>query len=590
MSESTVPGHYDNLIDLARAEDFTDDEQFLNCFTETDRERDFIERLKGPGAHLLEGPRGVGKSSLLRKAELELDEDYRNSKTLAVYVNFKASLLVETGSSDLGYDPFLCWVAAKLLDAFYKKCRKLQILTSEEIGDRYRRLLGIDSVWTSSALERLIHDLQSLTTTVSDQKRCEILDNLNRVGLGGLANVEAIADFIRKVLEDKDVMRVNFLFDEAAHTFDEQQQETFFQFFKLIHGGPIAVKAATYPGITSYGGNFEIGQDAVKLNISSIDENLSQARDVLRQHFRALLEKRIRSTLYGKLADRGDALDMLILLSNGNPRVFLQTVSKWVSSKEYSKRSALAASNEFIAAELVKYHLGLKQRLPRFASHIDLGMDLVKAHLIPELQKKNEGKGADPKVQTTYFTMETTIPFKVLRSLELLEYSGFVYSKSVVKTAGRRQAHRYALHLGVAANDKIFHSAFSRDPDVAIKRLSIADYREFYASDERFEQLIQDHPSTDVCPSGHARKADGAFCPICGKKFAVDKVILSLLDDPVEKLFLTDFLKQKLREDFRAERVRDVLNLTESELQKAAWIGPVRARLIANAAEEHISG
>lgn len=581
---------YENLIDLARAEDFTDDDQFLNCFTETERKRDLIERLKGPGAHLLEGPRGVGKSSLLKKAELELDESYTDSKILAVYVNFKASLLVETGSSELGYDPFLCWVAAKVLDAFYKKCRKLQILTSEEIGDRYRRVLGITSVWTSSSLERIIHDLQSLTTTVTDEKRVEILRSLTDVGLGGLANVEAIADFIRKVLEDKEITRVNFLFDEAAHTFDEQQQEIFFQFFKLLHGGSIAVKAATYPGITSYGGNFEIGQDAVKLSISSIDENLETARNVLRQHFRNLLKKRIPPSLYGELVERGEALDLLILLSNGNPRVFLQTVSKWVSSKEYSKRSALSASNNFIATELVKYHLGLKKRLPRFASHIDLGMDLVKGHLVPELQKKNEGKGSDPKVQTVYFTMESTIPFKVLRSLELLEYSGFVYSKSVVKTAGRRQAHRYALHLGVAANEKAFHSSFSRDPDIAIKRLSIADYREFYVSDERFEQLLNDHPSRDICPNGHIRKTDGSFCPICGKRFAVDRVILSLLDDPVEKLFLTEFLKQKLKHDFQAKTVRDALTLTESELQSAAWIGPIRSRLITNAAEEYISG
>jgi len=579
----------DNLIDLARAEDFTD-AQFLSCFSETVRERDFIERLKGPGAHLLEGPRGVGKSSLLKKAELEIDESYLQMKILAVYVNFKASLLVETGPSDLGYDPFLCWVAAKVLDAFYKKCRKLQILTSDEIGDMYQRLLGIKPVWTSSVLERIILDLQNLTTSATQEKREEVLKNLTDVGLAGLANVEAIANFISDVMQDKEIIRVNFLFDEAAHTFDEQQQEIFFQFFKLLHGGSIAVKAATYPGITSYGGNFEIGQDAIKLSISSIDENLEPARKELRLHFRQLLQKRVPSLLYGKLAERGEALDLLILLSNSNPRVFLQTVSKWVSSKEYSKRSALAASNNFIAMELVNYHLGLKKRLPRFASHIDLGMGLLKAHLVPELQKKNEGKGANPRIQTVYFTMESTIPYKVLRALELLEYSGFVYAKSVVKTAGRRQSHRYAIHLGVAANEKVFHSSFSRDPDVAIKRLSIADYREFYASDDRFAQLVNDHPSRETCPNGHIRKNDGAFCPNCGKKFAVDRVIVSLLEDPVEKLFLTDFLKKKLVQDFHAKAIRDALNLTESQLQSAVWIGPVRAKLIANATEEYISG
>jgi hypothetical protein len=222
--------------------------------------------------------------------------------------------------------------------------------------------------------------------------------------------------------------------------FDEQQQETFFQFFKLLHGGTIAVKAATYPGITSYGGNFEIGHDAIKLSISSTDENLEQSQAKLRSHFRDLLGKRVPAPDFKGLVSRGEALDRLILLSHGNPRMFLQTVSKWVANKEYSKRSALAASNEFVSSELVSYHMGLKKRLPRFSAHIDLGMALVAAHLVPELQKKNEGKGPDPRVQTVYFTADPTVPYKVTRALSLLEYSGYIFAKSVVKTAGRKQA------------------------------------------------------------------------------------------------------------------------------------------------------
>lgn len=101
------PVEAENLIDLARAEDFSD-EQFLKCYTETERERDIVTKLKGPGAHLIEGPRGVGKSTLLKKAELELDSTYINGKALAVYVNFKASLLVDTGPNEIGYNPFLC--------------------------------------------------------------------------------------------------------------------------------------------------------------------------------------------------------------------------------------------------------------------------------------------------------------------------------------------------------------------------------------------------------------------------------------------------------------------------------------------------
>lgn len=579
----------ENLIELVRAEDFTED-QFIECFSETVKERDIINRLKGPGAHLLEGPRGVGKSSLLRKAELELDDEYSTTLVLSVYVNFKASMLVEAGTSSLGYNPFLCWVTAKLLEAFYKKCRKHQILSSDDISSRYHKLLGISKTASASELENVIKDLQGLTTAQTDQKKKEIIAELSHVKLDRFSNVESISDFIRKIVREKNIKRVNFFFDEAAHTFNEQQQESFFQFFKLLHGDVIAVKAAVYPGITSYGGNFEIGQDAVKITISSIEENQDSSRNELKAHFRELIQKRLPASKYGDIVKRGEALDMLIYLSNGNPRMFTQAVSKWLASKEMSKRSALTASNEFVSAELTNYHVGLAKRLPRFSSHIELGMDLVKSYLVPELQKKNELKGPSPKSQTIYFTIDPKIPYKVQRAISLLEYSGFLYAKSVVKTAGRTQAKRYALHLGVAANEKVFHSSLSRDPDKAIKLLRLVEYREFYASDDKFNELVKDHPSTESCPNGHPRNADGDFCPVCGLRFHVDKVINALLNDSLNNLPISRFLKGKLSEHFEAINIRDVLNLTESKLQEAYQIGPVRARLISNAAEEYISG
>ena len=587
---NSTGGTETDLIDLTRAEDFTTDRQFLECFVESQRERDLIDKLKGPGAHLLEGPRGVGKSSLLKKAELELDDEFSENRVLGVYVNFKASLLVESASEDLDFDPFLCWVMAKLIGAFHKKVRKLQWLTSGVIREKYARVLGISTNVRYDAIEEIVRDLQNLATA-SSHKRQELVRNLAENEVSQITiNMEGAANFISQVLNDHDVPRVNFLFDEAAHTFDEHQQERFFSFFKLLHGGPVALKAATYPGVTAYGRNFEDGQDAIRLNFSSTKENSEASRDQLRKQFRSLLGKRVSPRKFGTLVRRGEALDLLVLLSNGNPRAFLQSVSKWSDSGEYSKRSALAASNDYVSTELVNYHMGLKRRLPRFSSHIELGMALIKGHIVPELQFKNEGKGDDPKVQTVYFTIESIIPQKILRAIELLEYSGFIFAKSVVKTAGRKQASRYALHLGVAANEKVFHSKFSRDPDLAIKKLSLTDYREFYASDPRFQQLKEDYPSTETCPNGHLRETDGRFCPTCGEKFGISNVILDLLNDSVDYLFLTEFLKNSLKGSLEAHTVGEVMELTESDIKQAWMIGDVRAKLILNAAEEYISG
>jgi len=578
-----------SLIDIIRAEEFTE-EEFLECFSETPRERDIIEKLKGHGAHLLEGPRGVGKSSLMRKAELELDETFQKTRSIGVYVNFKASLRVQPNYPGLGFDPFLCWVAAKILDALYKKCRQLGFIQSNLIIEKYRRLLAVDQSWNPASLERTIQDLQSLAIASTDEAKHKIEKRLSDASLERFTNVESVAEFIIDIAKDTSLARIIFLFDEAAHTFDEEQQKTFFGFFKLLHGGIISVKAATYPGITSYGGNFEIGQDAVRLSISSVDEHLQSSRDELREHFREMLGKRVPSSDFKKMSQNGEALDLLIWLSHGNPRAFLQTVSKWSSADRLSKQNALIASNNYVSSELTSYHLGLRERLPRFASHIDLGMTLVKAHLVPELQRKNESRGEEPKLQTIYFTIDSLVPYKIKRAISLLEYSGFLSQKSVVKTWKRKQAPRYAMNLGVAANEKIFNSIFSVNPDEAIKRLAITSYREFYSSDSRFKLLVDSYQDLEACPNGHPRQIDGLFCPTCGARFEVNRVITTLLEDSLDKLSITSFLRRKLKDEFNAQTVRDVLALTESDLQQASQIGPKRSRTIVNAAEEYISG
>jgi predicted AAA+ superfamily ATPase len=65
----------EDLLQTARCEDLLYEEigkvSVLGEF-----ERQIIDSLKGSGANLLEGARGVGKSMLLRMAEIELDENF----------------------------------------------------------------------------------------------------------------------------------------------------------------------------------------------------------------------------------------------------------------------------------------------------------------------------------------------------------------------------------------------------------------------------------------------------------------------------------------------------------------------------------
>ena len=61
-----------DLLQAARCEDLQYS-QILELSVLGEFEKKVIATLKGAGAHLLQGARGVGKSMLLRSAEIEMD-------------------------------------------------------------------------------------------------------------------------------------------------------------------------------------------------------------------------------------------------------------------------------------------------------------------------------------------------------------------------------------------------------------------------------------------------------------------------------------------------------------------------------------
>jgi hypothetical protein len=101
-----------------------------------------------------------------------------------------------------------------------------------------------------------------------------------------------LIEMVRGVTEQFRVRRLVFLFDEAAHTFIPAQQEIFFEIFKLLHGDRLAVKAAVYPTVTSYGRNFEVGQDAIVISMDRFEPG-EAGRSANRKLFRDLLDLRL---------------------------------------------------------------------------------------------------------------------------------------------------------------------------------------------------------------------------------------------------------------------------------------------------------
>lgn len=574
------------LLQAARCEDLMY-EQISKLTILGDFELNIVNTLKMGGAHLLEGARGVGKSMLLRQAEIEMDKEFQSTRKLAVYVTFKTSTLLE-GIKAGQRDAFQAWVGTKILEALHEKLLMLDLIKHDGVVDPYHRLFGIESPQgTKTYLQEKIHQLQKLA--VAENKE-SILNQLGTDFLDRVNDVSFLIEIIKEIAESFNINRIIFLFDEAAHTFIPSQQEIFFEIFKLLHGGLIAVKAAVYPSITSYGKNFEVGQDAIVLPMDRFEPS-SEGLRASRTLFRRMLEQRLpkTSSIRKRIFERGQILDLCIDLSTGNPRAFLHLLNRVFdkgSKSGFSERAVLLAAQDFVDKELLPYHSNLSKRLPKYSRHVGIGIRLLKEYIIPEIRVKNfREKQTD--YQSAFFTVRRDMSPNLNLALNILCYSGVLTNKGTVAVSDKKTGVRYMVHLAFSATEKIFSQ-----PDLmnSIRLLNIKYPREFAGNDPGILTYLSTLKETaEQCINCSVELPPNAkFCSECGTKVQPTSIISGLLEEPVNSLPITDKLKDRIRNSF--PKVGDVVQAKREDLMAIPYIKEVRSRIIKNAADEFISG
>ncbi|WP_455814105.1 zinc ribbon domain-containing protein [Pseudomonas graminis] len=569
------------LLHAARTEDL-DLQQIKELAVLGDTEKDAVAKLQIAGSHLIQGARGIGKSMLLREAEAELDSKFNVERALAVYVNFKTSTLLE-GVKANNKNAFQIWVGAKVLQAMYEKMILLDLIKEDGASDPFKKIFGIETIaGMKDALQNKIHLLQRLSRELQPDKTLkeigsEFLDKVN--------DISYVNEIIREMISDYNINRVVFLFDEAAHTFIPEQQEIFFGIFKLLHGGRVAVKAAVYPSVTSYGKNFEVGQDAILINLGRYETG-AIGREGIRRLYRELVRKRVtKESAIKKILAKGELLDQCIHLSSGNPRAFLHLFNK-VYDRGYSERYLAPSTQDYVDQELLPYHLGLSKRLPKYSHHVHIGLEILREYIIPELRLKNN-REKKTLTQTAFFTLPRDISPNLRLAMDLLCYSGVLSKQGTVKISNRKLGQRYMANLALMVTEKAFIS--NKFSDV-VNNLALADYKEFSSSDPGLlvflEKLKQ---SADECQKCSADlPGDAKFCPNCGNPVPTKSIVGQLLDDPVSNLSISKAISNRIKKDY--PKVGDIVHSSRSELKKVPYIKEVRSKIIKNAADEYISG
>ena len=432
-------------------------------------------------------------------------------------------------------------------------------------------------------LQEKIHLLQNLTMAVNKH---EVISKIGSDFIDHVNDISFLHEIIKDIIEKLSITKVVFLFDEAAHTFIPPQQEIFFEIFKLLHGDKIAVKAAVYPSVTSYGRNFEIGHDAIVIPVDRFETG-EVGRNSNRLLFRDLLLKRIpeKSSLKKRIFSKSYLLDQCIDLSTGNPRAFLHLLIKTLS-KGYNDKALLLATQEYIDQELLPYHMNLTKRLPKYANHIKIGIELLRGYIIAQIRDKNQ-REKKKQTQSAFFTIQRDVSPNLRLALDILCYSGVLINKGTVKIAERKTGLRYMVHLALLVTEKAF--LFTNLTE-AMQAISLTDYREFSISDAQIEEYLEQLKNlADSCPRcSKDVNPNSRFCSECGAELSSTSIISGLLDEPVASLSLGARLISRFQPVY--PRVGDIIQASKEELMRLKWIKEVRSRIIKNAAEEFISG
>ncbi|WP_216595027.1 zinc ribbon domain-containing protein [Collimonas arenae] len=250
-----------------------------------------------------------------------------------------------------------------------------------------------------------------------------------------------------------------------------------------------------------------------------------------------------------------------------------------------TERAVNLAVQNYVDQALLPYHQSLNKRLPKYASHIRTGMDLLRGYVIPEIRTKNHRK-TKSEYQSAFFTVQRDMSPNLKLALDVLSYSGVVSQLGTVKIANGT-GPRYLVNLALMAAEKAFDTQKTSE---AIARLSLTDYREFSSTDPQIQTYLSSLLApNEACPDCSAPILSNAkFCSECGYKVVATSIVSTLLEESVNALSLSERLQDRVRPKFPT--VGSIVQAKRDELMTIPYIKGVRSRIIKNAADEFISG
>ncbi|MCX8967407.1 zinc ribbon domain-containing protein [Erwinia psidii] len=544
---------------------------------ETSEEGEVFKRvyseLTNKGLRTIVGPRGCGKTHMMRYAWLKCKE--QESKPFAVYVSFNRYFRLEPLLSSRGgaINQFHAWVLARILLAIVDK----------------RSEWNNSKVDPELVLNRYGFKIEGLSQFVSRVERAQPLDD-NETDIVENITIDKVQSVIDEIRFQAGRNFTVILMDDAALTLTPEYLLEFLDIVRSLKSTTIVPKASVYPGTTEKSPKFHEGQDSISVAVwISIDD------DEYDQVMNSIAVKRVPTL--STIPD--DVKRMFKLAAFGIPRAYLTMLDEY--TRGGYKNSQQAINNiisEHLSARINEYR-SLSMKVPKFRELISFGETLLDkfAYLLKEANVKLITK----KEKQLYIGIEKDgISPIIERMFNLLVEAGLIYDSGEVKHGTPQRIYqRFIPHSAMLIRHRVFLTSekggavrqvlegFSMKNTKHPLRRSLSRI----IKKEQIDALSFSLPACTSCntPRIHDNQK---FCHQCGKQLVDASTFNLCLDTKLDVVpGLTKWQKKKISESLPTlKTIRDYLAKQDpaADLLAIKGIGDKRATRIVDVLESFV--
>ena len=537
-------------------------EESLISITAKDDFFDLVhKKLTARGTTLIVGPRGCGKTHMMRYTSLVCRND--SSQPLGVYVSFNKYLrlepLLQTKSNAI--DLFHTWVLA-------------QIVLSTWFQSIQGSLLDNQSEFEFKELEQLVVKLERGLPLI--EKENSIVEKLS---------VKSVIAEIEKALTHFKRSRAVLLLDDAALTLTPDYLFEFFDLVRTLKTSKISPKASVYPGTTEYGPRFHVAQEAemVSVWLSIAQENYSNLMG-------AIAERR-----FSQISEIPSEISELFKYAAfGIPRAYLTMLRAYMSEEGKTSQQVINKIIEDHNNVRISEYKSLKVKMPKFESLIETGEKLF-GKIVQDLVDANQKAANSNENHLIVGLQDVEVNPLVMRMISLLVEVGLLFEHQQVSHGPERTYLRYTPHVSALILGRAFSQGqrgFSARQlvDFIERRPAKHPIRRTInklLSKDTVDGLSLDLPPCRVCNAPRLNDSQ-KFCHNCGNELSDSSTFEMCMSVPIANVpGITEYQKNQIMQKTPIKTVNDFLAVQNlgTELLKIHYVGPVRATKITDQVE-----